>query len=165
MHFLSTWLIGIIAITDRAHLTWICLWLFTSAKPFPLSVNSTLQFSIVFSINFMTSLDIFFETVYNLALRNHSVWLFMVIPRHPSRFALLEDVLNNVHVKIRSESNILSKIRSWDQNPCKNPILGIISMQKIGSLQFILIITSRVASRSCEGVGYMYVYIYIYIYI
>ena len=62
MHFLSIWLIGITVITnssgDSASPWNKSLWIFISG--FPPSVSSTLQFSIVFSINFMTSSDILY---------------------------------------------------------------------------------------------------------
>ena len=62
MHFLSILLSGIMAITnsngDSVSLWKIHHWIFTSAKLFPPTVSSTLQFYMVFSINFMTSPDI-----------------------------------------------------------------------------------------------------------
>ena len=62
VHFLSIWFSGIIAITnsnnDSASPWKIRLWIFTSVKLFPPAVSSTLQFCMVFSINFMTSPDI-----------------------------------------------------------------------------------------------------------
>ena len=58
------WLSSIIDITnsngDNA-LPWkILLWIFTSVKLFRHAVSPTLQFPMVFSINFMASLDIFY---------------------------------------------------------------------------------------------------------
>ena len=59
VHFVSIWL-SEIAITnsngDSAYLWKIPLWIFTSVKLFP----SALQFSTIFSINFMNSLDILY---------------------------------------------------------------------------------------------------------
>ena len=64
LHFLSTWFSGIITITnsngDNESVTKIPLKIFTSAKLFPPAVCSTLQFSMIFSINFMTSSDILY---------------------------------------------------------------------------------------------------------
>ena len=64
VHFLTMWLSGIIAIrnsNDNSASPWnIPHWTFTSAKLFPLVVNSTLQASMFFSKNFMTSSDILF---------------------------------------------------------------------------------------------------------
>ena len=60
VHFLSMcmWLRGIITITnsngDSKSLGKIPLWIFTSAKLFPPTVSSTLQFSMVFLIKFVT---------------------------------------------------------------------------------------------------------------
>ena len=63
VHFLSMGLSGIIAITksngDSATLWKILLWIFTSIKLFPLAISSNLQFSIVFLIDFMTSVYLF----------------------------------------------------------------------------------------------------------
>ena len=76
MHFLSMWLRSIIVITNsnggRAS-TWnIPLWIFASTKIL-LTVNSTLQVSMVFSINFMTSSDILY------ILRQFIIQLFRTI--------------------------------------------------------------------------------------
>ena len=61
VRFLSMCFSDIVAITksngDSATPWKVSLGIFTSAKLFPLAVSSTLQFSMVFSINFMTSLD------------------------------------------------------------------------------------------------------------
>ena len=65
--------------------------MFTSVKLFPSTVSSIFQFFMVFSINFMISLDI----LYIPTLWNHIKCLFVVNPRHSyifsSRFALLKD--------------------------------------------------------------------------
>ena len=59
VHFLSIWLSGIFAIInsngDSAFPWKIPLRIFTSVKLLPSAVNCTLQFSMLFSINFMTS--------------------------------------------------------------------------------------------------------------
>ena len=59
VNFLSMWLSGTITITNSygasAYPWKISLWIFTSVKLFPPAVSLTLQFSMVFSINFMTS--------------------------------------------------------------------------------------------------------------
>ena len=65
VHFLSMRLSGIIVIInsngDRASPWNIPLWIFSSAKPFPPVVNSTLQFFFYsFSIKFMTLSDILY---------------------------------------------------------------------------------------------------------
>ena len=64
LHFLSIWLSGIITITnsngDSASSWKTPLWIFTSVKLFPPAVSSTPQFSIVFTIHFMTSPDILY---------------------------------------------------------------------------------------------------------
>ena len=55
VHFLRMWLSGIMAITknnsDSGYPWNMPLWIFTSAKLSPFAVNSTLQVSMVFSIN------------------------------------------------------------------------------------------------------------------
>ena len=62
VHFFSTWLSGIIAITNSngdSTSPWnIHLWIFASAKLFSPAVNSTLQVFMVFWRKFMTSSDI-----------------------------------------------------------------------------------------------------------
>ena len=64
VYFLSMWLSGIVGIInnngDNASPRKISHWIFTPDKLFPPAVYSTLQFSTVFSINFMTSLDILY---------------------------------------------------------------------------------------------------------
>ena len=74
MHCLRMWLSGIIAITnsngDSASPWNMPLWIFTSAKIFPSAVNSTLQVSVFFSINFMTSSGI----LYILRQCNIQLW-------------------------------------------------------------------------------------------
>ena len=64
VHFLCTWLSGIIAITnrncDRAPQLNIPQWIFTAVKLFPPAVCSTHQISMVFSIKFITSPDILY---------------------------------------------------------------------------------------------------------
>ena len=63
-HFQGIGLGGIIVITqsnaDSASPRKIALLIFTLAKIFPPTVNSTLQFSIVISVNFMSLSDIFY---------------------------------------------------------------------------------------------------------
>ena len=99
VHFLCMRFNGIIAITnsngDSASPWNMPLWIFTSVKLFPPAVISTLQFSMVFSINFMTSPDILYilkQSVFQLC-GTISYAFFVVNTRH---FALLEDVLINV---------------------------------------------------------------------
>ena len=62
VHFLSMWLIGIMAIInnkgDNASPWKIPLWIFVSAKLLPPAVNSTLQVFIISSLKFMTSCNI-----------------------------------------------------------------------------------------------------------
>ena len=64
VHFLSMWLIGIIAVIsikgDSESPLKIPLRIFTSVKLFLAAVNSTFQFSMVFSINSTTSPDILY---------------------------------------------------------------------------------------------------------
>ena len=59
VHFPSIWFNDIIAFTnsnsDSAFPQKISPWLFNSVKLFPPAVNSTIQFSMIFSMNFMTS--------------------------------------------------------------------------------------------------------------
>ena len=84
VHFLSTWLRGIMAIKnsngDSASPWNKPLWIFALVKLLPPAVNSTLQVFIVFSIKFMTSFNTFvhFETVYYSVLRDHIICLFVV---------------------------------------------------------------------------------------
>ena len=100
IHFLSVWLSGIIAITssDSASPWNMRLWIFASAKLHPSAGNSTLQVSMVFSMKFMTSSDIFlrefiiqlFGTIsYTFSSSIHTIVRFF-------RLALVEDELNNV---------------------------------------------------------------------
>ena len=62
VHFLSMWLSDIISITntnDKNTFPWkICLWIFALDKDFPLAINSTFQFFMVFVMNLMTLSDI-----------------------------------------------------------------------------------------------------------
>ena len=62
LHFLSMWLGGVIAITniigDSASPWNIPLWIYTSARLFPPAVNSTLQISMVSSMDLIIWLDI-----------------------------------------------------------------------------------------------------------
>ena len=70
VHFLSMWFSGIRnSRGDSASPRKIPLWIFVSAKLFPPTVNSTLQFFMFFSMKFMISC----ETVYYPALRNHII--------------------------------------------------------------------------------------------
>ena len=88
MHFMTMLLIGIIAITnsngDRVFPRNILLRIFTPANLFPIAVKSPLHVSMVFSINYMTSSDIFVnsETVYYPGLKDHVVSHFAVNPHH-----------------------------------------------------------------------------------
>ena len=64
-YFLSMWLSGFITTTtnsnsDSASLWNIHLWIFTSAKLLLTAVNSTLQYSLVLSINFLILSDILY---------------------------------------------------------------------------------------------------------
>ena len=106
VHFLNVWLSDIIAITnsngDSTSPRKISLRILTSAKLFPPTINCTLQFSLVFSINFMTSSNILYilrRFIIQLVHR-YIVCFSVVNSRHiyvfPSRFAVLEDVLINV---------------------------------------------------------------------
>ena len=78
VHFLGMWLSGIIVITNSngdSESPWkIPLGIFTSVKLFPLAVSSNLEFTLVFSINVVISMDILHIfsrscTVYYSALR------------------------------------------------------------------------------------------------
>ena len=64
VHFLSTWLSGIITILndngDSASPLKICHWIFSSGKLLLFAVNSTLQVLMVFSIKCMTSSNILY---------------------------------------------------------------------------------------------------------
>ena len=95
---------GIIAITnsngDRAS-PWKIFQIFTSIKLFPPTDCSTLQFSMVFSVNFViTGYLAHFETVYYPVLWNHMKCLFEVYQCHSlfflSCFAVLEDKLISI---------------------------------------------------------------------
>ena len=64
VHFLSMWFSVIMAIVNsmsNSASPWkIPLWIFVSAKLFPPAVNSTLQFTMFFSMKFMISCDILY---------------------------------------------------------------------------------------------------------
>ena len=78
VHFLSTWLSGIIAIMNSnsdSEFPWrIPVWIFASV------VNSTFQVFMVFLIMFIYFEH--FEAPYYLALRNHIIGPFVVNPDH-----------------------------------------------------------------------------------
>ena len=65
IHFLSMWLSGIIAIINNngeSAFPWKApFWIFPSFRLFLPAVDSTLQFFMVFSVNFMTSSDILYS--------------------------------------------------------------------------------------------------------
>ena len=68
-----------------------------SPKLFPFAASSTLQFSLLFSINFMTSSDILYIfTVYNQALQDHIIWF-----------------LFSIHVRARFFSRLLTMRMCW----------------------------------------------------
>ena len=99
------WHNGTIAITnsnDDSAFSWkISLWIITSPNLFPLAVSSTLQFSLIFSINFMTSPNVLYIFKQSII---HFVRLYiMIFFRHITTeldflvSSLREDVVINVY--------------------------------------------------------------------
>ena len=87
VHFQSMWLSRIIDITncigDSASSRKIPFWIFTSAKIFPPVISCTPQFSMVFLINFITSLDLMYILWSSIIkLRETIAYASVVNPRH-----------------------------------------------------------------------------------
>ena len=94
VHFMRMSLNDVIAILNSngnsASLWNITLRIFTSSKPFPPIVSSTVQFCVVLSINFITLSDILylFMTVYYPTLQDHVICFCVVGFFHPGLLSL-----------------------------------------------------------------------------
>ena len=82
MNFLSMSLSGIIAITNnssKSESPWkIHLWIFTTVKICPSTVNPTTQFFIAHLIKFMICLILFIDCIIQLGLVWHQMWFYVL---------------------------------------------------------------------------------------